>query len=361
MIGKLKEQLSKTINWNKSRIDFLAKFLIALFVAKTVNLSEIASVFIGTAKESSNYKRLQRFFRSYSIKHSEIVTLLMSFFSLENCKLKLALDRTNWKYGKVNINILTLAIIYKEIAFPIFWKLLNKRGNSNTDERIEIMKNFINIFGISRIDYLLADREFIGKDWISFLKKEKISFIIRIKQNTLIPNYRGINKNAKCFFYGLKNEQRIILPKQRIIFGESVYVAGCRLKSKGLLIVITDKEPENAIEEYAKRWNIETLFGFLKTKGFCLEDTHLTNPIRISKLFSLLAIAFCWSYTIGEVLSQKAPIKIKTHHRKAISIFKLGFRFIRKTLISSDNMKKNIKFLFEYLFKWHNVSNNVLY
>ena len=46
------------------------------------------------------------------------------------------MDRTNWKWGKSDIDILTLAIAYKGIAIPIYWELLDKRGNSDTQERI---------------------------------------------------------------------------------------------------------------------------------------------------------------------------------------------------------------------------------
>ncbi|EXW59539.1 hypothetical protein J878_4174 [Acinetobacter baumannii 44467_5] len=47
-------------------------------------------------------------------------------------QVQLTLDRTNWKWGKRNINILMLAIVYRGIAIPILWTLLNKRGNSDT-------------------------------------------------------------------------------------------------------------------------------------------------------------------------------------------------------------------------------------
>ena len=64
--------------------------------------------------------------------------------------------------GKKNINILMLAIVHKGIAIPIFWILLNKRGNSDTTERIALIKRFIRIFGQDKIESLVADREFIG-------------------------------------------------------------------------------------------------------------------------------------------------------------------------------------------------------
>ena len=53
------------------------------------------------------------------------------------------MDRTNWQWGKKNINILMLSITYKGIAIPLFWSLLDKKGNSNTSERIALMERFI--------------------------------------------------------------------------------------------------------------------------------------------------------------------------------------------------------------------------
>lgn len=57
------------------------------------------------------------------------------------------MDRTNWRWGKSDINILMLSVVYKGIALPIFWSLLPKFGNSDTQERIDLMKRFISRFG----------------------------------------------------------------------------------------------------------------------------------------------------------------------------------------------------------------------
>ena len=37
----------------------------------------------------------------------------------------------------------------------------------------------------------------------------------------------------------------------------------------------------NAIQDYALRWEIETLFSCLKGRGFNLENTRLTDPRRV--------------------------------------------------------------------------------
>ena len=60
------------------------------------------------------------------------------------------------------------------------------------------------------------------------------------------------------------------------------------------------------------RWVIETLFGCLKSRGFNIEDTHITEPAKIEKLLSVVAIAFSFAYKKGELKSKIKPIKIKT-------------------------------------------------
>ena len=94
----------------------------------------------------------------------------------------ISIDRTNWKLGKFNINILTAGIIYEGVAFPICWHLLSKRGNSNSDERIHLMQEMLTRIHRSQIRLLLADREFIGKEWFRWLNTQNIPFTIRIKE-----------------------------------------------------------------------------------------------------------------------------------------------------------------------------------
>jgi hypothetical protein len=51
-----------------------------------------------------------------------------------------------------------LRISYKNVAFPLMFRMLDKRGNPNTSERIALIQDFINWFGKDCIDGLLEDR-----------------------------------------------------------------------------------------------------------------------------------------------------------------------------------------------------------
>ena len=98
--------------------------------------------------------------------------------------------------------------------------------------------------------------------------------------------------------------------------------------------IATQKAVPNAMADYARRWEIETLFGILKSRGFNLEDTHLKDPERLSKLTVLLTLAMCWALQTGEWLAQQKTIVIKKHGRKAKSVFRVGCDYIRDAVLN---------------------------
>src|ERR1700755_239495 len=164
----LERTLADNLDWNKARINFLAKFLIALIQVCSVNLTQIAAVFPGRAKQASHYKRIQRFLRFFEISYGLIATLLVSLIAVPRPWV-LTLDRTDWQLGKTTLNILVLGVVYKGVAIPVLWTILEKKGNSKTEERIALVAEFVRLFGADSILYLCADREFIGKTWFEWL------------------------------------------------------------------------------------------------------------------------------------------------------------------------------------------------
>lgn len=58
----------------------------------------------------------------------------------------LSVDRTQWQFGRKVFNVLTLGIVHEEVAFPLLWWMLEKKGNSNTKERVDLLSEFIELF-----------------------------------------------------------------------------------------------------------------------------------------------------------------------------------------------------------------------
>jgi hypothetical protein len=336
----LSEILNDHFDWNKARMSCFVEMLMALIQMRTVNLVKLACAFNSTAKIDSRYKRIQRFFRVFTIDMGIVAGWVMDVFGLD--KVYLSMDRTNWQWGKTDINILMLSVVYKGIAFPVLWSLLDKAGNSNTAERIILIQRFVNRFGKVRIAGVLGDREFIGNDWFAWLRKESIPFCMRIKKNMLTTNSRGAIVYAEELFRDLQVGQQRVLPHARKLWEQTVYLSALRLTDGELLIVATVTLMADPIAHYGKRWEIETLFGCLKSKGFHFEDTHIVNPARINKLLVLLSVAFCWAHKVGEWRHDQKPIKIKKHGRKSQSLFRYGLDYLTDVLINKNSNNQHV-------------------
>jgi hypothetical protein len=342
-IRLLERTLANNVAWNKARINFLAKFLLALIQVKTVNLVQVATAFSGQTQPSSNYKRVQRFLRFFEISYAEVAFFIVKLVGLP-APWVITLDRTDWYLGASPLNVMTLGICYRGIAFPLLWTILEKKGCSDTAERIWLLQEFDRLFGFAAIDYLCADREFVGKKWFAYLANNGVDFRIRVRANTKITNGRGQAVAARRLFCGFRIDQPVALIGARRVLGLNLHISGMKLRAGEYLIVASARPTDRAIAEYANRWEIETLFGCMKTRGFCLEQTHVTEPERLKKLLVLVTLAFCWAHIIGEWLNEHKPLKVKAHGRKARSIFRYGFDHLRRILCNLTSTAQQIAF-----------------
>jgi hypothetical protein len=327
---------------NLARVKLICLFLTALCKIKTINYDKLASSFDTNVDKNSSYRRIQRFMKEFDFPMKVVSSLIFSLLP-SKINLVLVLDRTNWKFGSKNINILMLGISYKNVAFPLMFKMLDKRGNSDMLERIELIKQYIKWFGKNTIDCLLADREFVGDKWMEFLNENNIRYYIRIRNNFKIYSYQKQTEiKAFWLFENLKVGEFYHYPKIVELHGQKCYLSGSktidRTGKMEFLIIVSFNKPEQAMAYYKQRWQIETLFRGLKSSGFNIEDTHVTDLERLEKLFSLTMIAFVWCYKIGDYLDENIKkIKIKKHGRRAISVFKYGLDYLSKILLTRHN------------------------
>ncbi len=347
-VNLLRSTLKPHLKWHGARLSFLALFLISLFRVKTVNLVDLSIGFKSKAKKESSYKRLQRFLREFDLDYYSMAKLVISMMEIPEPWV-LSLDRTEWQFGSKVFNILTLGIVHQGVAFPLLWWMLDKKGNSNTTERIDLLKEFIELFDEYQIDYLSADREFLGHDWLQYLLSQPMmSFRIRIRETELLGDGQH-QLSTKIVFSHLQIGEKSLLKRKRILWGHQVYIGALRLKDNSLLTIIAPSYCQTIIDDYAQRWGIETLFGIFKSRGFNLEDTHLVDSERLSRLFALLTIALCWAYRTGQWLSDNQPILIKTHGRKAQSIFRYGFDHLRRILFDLDQYEADFRQSIQFL------------
>lgn len=326
-IRSLEQTLADNLPWNKARIKFLARFLLALYAMRTVNLSLLATAFGGHAQEESNYKRLQRFLRHFELPYAQLAQFVVKLLGIPG-PYTLALDRTNWQVGAVEVNILMLSLVYRGVGFPVVWLVSPWPGNSDLEQRKLLLELFFQQFGAHNIACLLGDREFVGKEWFRFLKQHKIQFQMRLKKNTQVRNARGQLVPAWRLFAQTGVKRMLVIPEARRMWGLELYLSGCYLGDGEYLILVAPEYTPAPHAEYKKRWGIETLFGALKSRGFNLEDTRLQDPERLSKLLALLALAYTWAFVVGEWQASVKELKLKKHGYPPKSVFRLGLNIL---------------------------------
>ena len=331
-IATLRGYLRPHLDLSKSRLETLCMIVVGMIGARTVNLSHIASERPGTTLIASTYRRLQRFFQHVRLEDGWAVPLIVRLLGLAG-SWDLALDRTQWQIGTKDVNFLVLAVITGRHRVPLMWTVLDKRGNSHTDERVALLRRYLKVFEVSTIRRLLADREFIGREWLEFLCKNNIIFSIRLKENLRVTTEEG---HELTLLARLRRSRcRSFRGRLGLADGEGgplLNFAAKPLKDGEWLIVVSNGDARKALQAYRKRWAIECLFGDAKTRGLNLEDTRLTDPRKLNLLLALVALALAWaSRTAVTLLGSRMP-KRKAHGYFAKSVFRIGFDELRRLL-----------------------------
>jgi hypothetical protein len=332
----LLEALSENIQGTRHAIKFIAQFVSALLKTRTSNLVKIANAFETEVESDSVYRQIQRFLKN----ENEVSIDFLKLLKL-NGKLKILIDRTEWKFGATWVNILTLSVAYKNVAIPILWEVVNHKGNATASEHKAIIEKFVTEFGAARILRVYADREFGSYELFAYLIEKNIDFHIRLKTSH--------KSGGKSFLQIWRNAAEKVKLKGKVkieVFGLEIYVSCVKYQKDGkteYLIVASLEKNKDAIAEYKVRWQIETMFGCLKSRGFNFEETHLRHPEKISKLLMLLGLGLALAMLMGEFqveITCQVKMKLKKNQRYAKSLFRIGLDALQNLLFNYRKPKK---------------------
>lgn len=334
----LKEHI--TLRW--TRQETLLSLTILILRFGTVSLWRLAAHAQSRAKTLSVHRRFERFFQRVTLDKEQIARLIVQMMGLSGKPWRLAIDRTNWKFGTVHINILMLGILHEGLCIPLFWTSLGKAGNSNADARINLLQTLRHIFPDQEIECVIGDREFIGPRWMGWLHQNDIPFILRVRENIHAwykdQNAQKLSSKAKR----LHKRRKMILPGQWYLGPGCVPVdiVMMRLKTGELIaLAVNGLSPKRALKLYKQRWGIETLFSCFKKRGLNLEATHMSNPHKISTLIAILSIGFCIAFKTGLWAKKYDPPRMKKHGAPQLSIFTLGLNTLRKILATMNTIQ----------------------
>ena len=307
------------------RLCVLAALVLAVLQARSVVLYSLKNHVQLPGSREMRYQRLLRFVQFV------VPDGLFTRFALKLLPpgdLWLILDRTNWKLGKSDVNILLLSATWQSFSFPLMWTLLPHGGASAQSDRQQLLSRFLAISGDRQVAGLLADREFIGQRWFTFLAQHGIAPCIRLRANSKM---NGIPVWA-CFRKLSVGEVRF-WHKAVPVYGVRLRVLATKNAAGEMLYLAYKGWSGQNLRRYALRWQCENLHAALKTRGFNLEDTGLTQTERVSTLLVIVSLAFVWACLTGEFQATRQKVKRKRHGYAEVSVFRLGLDHLQDLLL----------------------------
>jgi hypothetical protein len=339
---------------NLSQAEYLLlQILINLLQSfKKVSLETLATSMPIPILFESRRKKIQRFLSLPKLSIEKVwfpivTTWLSTYFETEKI-VYVVIDRTSWS----RINLFMVSVVWDKRAFPIYFRLLSKLGNSNFDEQTKIISQVLPLFEAYKI-CVLGDREFCSIKLANWLREKNLYFCVRLKKNHFVEvkediwlelKQVGLSPGVSLFFQGVKVTKTP---------GFLSFNVACKWKRKilgvapkeGWFILTNFPTLELAFAAYKRRFDIEEMFRDFKKGGYNLEDTNVSGD-RLISLILLIALAYTSATIHGQQIKRKGVqkyvgrVKERTRFQRRHSNFYIGL--YGKTWVNSVEPYKDL-------------------
>ena len=279
----------------------------AILLKETVNLNKLKNgVGLLLANDqtlpNSHYRRLTRFFEEPLAKRhlwKGLLKWLIAYIGQwdgRSQSLFLTLDGTRWEWGQTKIQLLVLSLVYRGVSLPLCWVDLAKKGHSSQQERKRLLQIAAKLYDLSGF-CLLADREYVGREWFALLDEPGLFFIVRLSRQ----DYKHeLSAGRKSYSSLLKRALKGKLVSQDIRIGQGCYQVVATSHQDGpdgpdplvLLLTNTTWAKQKVVARYRIRWCTEPLFRHLKSNGFDLEAMGFENRQKIRLLVAIVVVLY---------------------------------------------------------------------
>lgn len=315
------EEIIKSVGLKKPGLRNLLFVLIAISVARTFRINEIASRLpISVAREKSKQKRFLRFLETPlpidALKAAWFVSVVRGCCKAANDHLYLLVDETQliagWK-------ALVVAIPFRHRAIPVFWFIYNDQQirdgiYKSHNEIIQYFSEFVyqEALGVVAKQHqrpvLVFDRGFARARYvIKFLKSRDILFVMRVPRHvgiTLDASLKKLDDLEDGWYPHILYQAQEQIPLQLYIIRDDAF--------KDPMYLISNRLSGHQIHHcYKRRMQIEHGFRDIKS-CFGFGKLVLKKPTQ-ARLERLWLVA-CFAYGLLFISYEKVA---STHWQKA--------------------------------------------
>lgn len=317
-------------------LNTLAALISGIVASRSTQLPSIASKAPCGAKPESRVKRFSRWLDNdhvseavYFIPYAEA---LLACLALE--QLVLVIDGSTVGRGCV---ALMVHVVYKGRALPLAWLVRQgKKGHFPESLHVALVKQVQQMIPEDAKVVLLGDGEFDGIDLQKTLEDAGWSYVCRTAMSVKV-RWQGdslrLDTVGSCIKPGRLVELKEVLFTAEA-YGPIMAICCWAKGEKAPLYLITNLTCADAASRlYEKRFRIETFFSDLKSRGFQVSKSHLSEPSRLCRLVMAACLAYIWVVFLGSQCQRDGWVGvIHRRDRCDLSLFQLGLRFLNHIL-----------------------------
>jgi len=331
------------------RLATWAWVIVGLLHARSVHLSAVALHLASDAEAAGRIARIRRWLANpwldTQFLYRPLITHVLTAW--RNRDITIMIDGCYVNHDKLQMVRLSLSHCYR--AIPLAWQVMSHHGNVSV-ESCQRMLNRVQqlLIGTRRVTFL-ADRGFRDWAWAASCQRRGWDYIIRIANTTTIRWDDGpwMAINTMAVKPGKSVYLRNVLLTQDGEWRCNIAITWTRAtktKPAERCAVITNREPSKWIlNHYLRRMHIEECFRDDKSGGFDLDASRLRDPQRLDRLLLAIAVATLWMYELGErVLKDEQRAHVDPGYQRQLSVFQLGWRWLRRALSLADIPKWNL-------------------
>lgn len=314
----------------------LAMMVSGIVLSRKAQLSVMSLEIPHPAKPASLEKRFHRFVKNErfdaQVCYLPFAHLILSH--LADKPLILAMDGSTVGRGCMTLMV---GVIYRQRAIPLAWIVYKgKKGHTGADRHITVLQQLLPLLPEEADVILLGDGEYDTVEMLSWVNQwTNWQFVVRTSKSNLITH--DGNQYALrdlCGGHGSITSAHDILFTQQE-FGPVMAVAWWGKKyDKPIFLISNCASSTLACRYYQRRFRVETLFSDKKSRGFHIEKSHMSDPMRLARLLLASALAYIWLIHLGLMVYQNEAKRslIDRTHRSDKSLFRLGLDWLKYAL-----------------------------
>ena len=234
--------------------------------------------------------------------------------------------------SEVGHNCITLMIslVYRKRSLPIVWIVVEgNKGHLPETLHLELLEMLQMVLPEDYQAIFLGDGEFDGIQLLSALQSLGWPYVCRTAKNALLHEDGDFSFTDLL----LRPDDCVSIPNTYFTaqgYGPVTAIGWWKKGYKEPIYLITNFELANeACHWYSKRFQIETFFSDEKSRGFNLQKSHLSDPIRLARLMIAACLAYLWIIYLGITAHRERWIPIiHRSDRCDWSLFRLGLALL---------------------------------